>query len=144
MIQRRHHRSGGATRLSVLDKREYKNNKNLECERGHKAEERCTGAHLHPMQLRIVVGLSEASKHEVIRILEERACAKACWSKHGGVQRTRRLVGMSVGVRWLLVLLLRWRRRRGRWQVFSCLVDNAQLDDGGWVDWTTIGCFWGG
>jgi hypothetical protein len=92
------------------------------------------------MQLRVVVGLGEAGKHKVIRILEERARAKACWSKHGGVQRTRRLVGMCVGVRWLLVLLLRWRRRGRRWQVFSCFVNDAELDDGGWVDRTTIGC----
>lgn len=48
-------------------------------------------------------------------------------------------MGVCVGVRWLLVMLLGWRRRGRRWQIFSGFVNNAQLDDGGRVDWTTIG-----
>ena len=96
--------------------------------------------HLHPMQLRIIVGFGKAGKHKVIRILEERARAKACWSEHGRVQRARRLVGVRMRVRWLLLVLLGWGRWGRGWKVFSGLVNDAQLDNGRRVDWTAIGC----
>jgi hypothetical protein len=41
-----------------------------------------TGTHLHPMQFRVIVGLGEARKHEIVRILEEGARAEACRSEH--------------------------------------------------------------
>ena len=55
---------------------------NLECEIGHKAEERSNGTHLHPMQLRVVVGFGEAREHKIIWILEEGTRAKASRSEH--------------------------------------------------------------
>ena len=43
---------------------------------------RGTRTHLHPMQLRVVVGLGKARKHEIVRILKERAGTEAGWSEH--------------------------------------------------------------
>jgi hypothetical protein len=97
--------------------------------------------HLHPVEFRIVVGLRKASEHEVVRVLEERAPAKAGWSEHGRVQGRGRLVRVRMGVRGLLLLMvLRWRRRGRRRKILAGLVDDAQLYDGRRVDWSTIGC----
>jgi hypothetical protein len=104
-----------------------------------------TKTHLHPVQLRVVVGLGQTGEHKVIRVLQEWACAEAGWCEHGRVQGSGRLVGVlcCMGVRRGLRMGVRggrWRRGRRRWQVFASLVDDAQLHDGRRVDWSTIGC----
>jgi hypothetical protein len=98
--------------------------------------------HLHPMQLRIIVWLGETGEHKVIRVLEEGACAEAGWGEHGSVQGSGRLVLLRMWVRRWLLMVLCGRRGRGRrrWEVFASLVDDAQLNDGWWVDWPSIGC----
>jgi hypothetical protein len=98
--------------------------------------------HLHPVQFSVVVGLRKTSKHEVVRVLEERTPAKAGWSEHRCVQGPGRLMCVSMGMRGLLLLvMLRRRRRRWRGEILASLVDDSQLYDGRRVDWSTIG--WG-
>ncbi len=98
--------------------------------------------HLHPVQLRVIVGLSEAGKHEVVRVLEKRPRAEARWGEHGGVQGPGRVVGVTMVVRCLLLMLGRGRGRRRRGlEILAGLVGDAQLHDGRRVDWSTIS--WG-
>jgi hypothetical protein len=97
--------------------------------------------HLHPVQLRVVVGLGEAGKHKIVRVLEERPSAESGRREHGRVQRPGRLMGVRRRLLLRLVMLRRRGRRRRRWQIFAGLVNDAQLHDGWRVDWATIG--WG-
>ena len=110
---------------------------------GTKKKKRTQQTHLHPVQLRVVVRFRQTGKHEVIRVLQEGpAAAKAGGGEHRGVQGRGRLVGVrcgGMGVRRRLLLVGR-RGRRGRWEVFAGLVDDAQLHDGRRVDWSSIGC----
>jgi hypothetical protein len=92
------------------------------------------------VQLRVVVGLSEAGKHEVVRVLEEGPRAEARWGEHGGVQGPGRVVGVTMVVRGLLLMLRRGRGRRRRDLILAGLVGDAQLHDGRRVDWSTISC----
>jgi hypothetical protein len=113
--------------------------------KGREADEteRMIQTHLHPVQLGVVVGLGETGKHKVIRVLQERTCAKPGWGEHGSVQGAGRVVGVLLGMcmRGGLLMVLGGRRRGGwRWEVFTSLVDDAQLNDGRRVDWPSIGC----
>lgn len=100
-------------------------------------------AYLHPVQLGVVVGLGETGEHKVIRVLQERSCAKPGWGEHGSVQGAGRLVGvlLRMCMRGGLLMVLGGRRGGGwRWEVFTSFVDDAQLNDGRRVDWPSIGC----